>query len=94
MISRHKPKPESGLCENCNKRQYRYLVNVTRKYTRVFTNWKYLCQRIKTVSGSATAPSTVTTSKVCYDVIGVIWNAGIKKGQDKNIDDFIAGCLK
>jgi len=42
-ITRHKPKPVSGLCEDCNKRQYRYLVNVTRKYTRDFTNWKYLC---------------------------------------------------
>jgi hypothetical protein len=40
---RHKPKPVSGLCEDCNKRRYRYLVNVTRKYTRDFTNWKYLC---------------------------------------------------
>jgi hypothetical protein len=39
-ISRHKPKPASGLCEGCNKRQYRYLVNVTRKYTRDFANWE------------------------------------------------------
>jgi hypothetical protein len=42
-ISRHKAKPTSGLCEHCNKRQYRYLVNVTGNYTRDFTNWKYLC---------------------------------------------------
>ena len=39
-ITKHKPKPVSGLCEDCNKRQYRYLVNVTRKYTRDFANWK------------------------------------------------------
>jgi hypothetical protein len=31
------PKPVLGLCEDCNKRQYR-LVNVTRKYIRDFTN--------------------------------------------------------
>ena len=42
-VMKHKPKPVSGLCEDCNKRQYRYLVNITGKYTRDFTNWKYLC---------------------------------------------------
>jgi hypothetical protein len=52
-----------------------------------------IIKHIKTVSSSS-APGAVTMSKVCYNVISVVWNAGIKKGQDKNIDDFIAGCLK
>jgi hypothetical protein len=42
-VSNAQNKTISGLCEDCNKRQYRYLVNVARKYTRDFTNWKYLC---------------------------------------------------
>jgi len=33
-VSNAQNKTISGLCEDCNKRQYRYLVNVTRKYTR------------------------------------------------------------
>jgi hypothetical protein len=52
-----------------------------------------IIKRIKTDSSSST-PGTVTMSKVCYDVINVLWNAGKKKDQDKKIDDFIAGCLK
>jgi hypothetical protein len=42
-VRRHYPPPES--CPNCNKVKRLDLANVTGVYSRVFSNWKYLCHK-------------------------------------------------